>query len=611
MQKTRFAAAMLLAGAIPFSATANDRLEPVVVTAHRIAQTADESLAPVTIIGRDEIARARSTDIADILRFHAGMEIGRAGGAGQPASLFLRGSNSDHVLVMIDGVKLNSATTGGAAWQHMDLAHVERIEIVKGPRSALYGSEAIGGVVNIITRRAEKGVQATVGTEAGSFETRQGTASLHLGHGALRAGVDVSAFATDAFPAFADADRNDGHSRRTVNGYLRGQFARGLLEASIWDSRGHTEYGVIESDPVTWDFLGFGQTKQDFHNQTAALRAQWDVTGAWRTAVTLGRNRDELSQRGSDDFADTRRHSVDWQNDFQFGDSNLLTVGASWIEEDTQALSWGSGYDETTLTRSVYVQDSIGWGRHNLIVAARHTRHDDFGSHNTWNVDYGLDLTASTRLLVGAGTAFAAPTASARFGYGANPDLDPETSRNVEVGLRHSISTGQSIALSAFDNRVRNLIVTEFDASFTPRNENVARARIRGVEAQYDLQLAAWRLHLAAILQEPRDETNDQRLLRRARRSVSLDTGYRLGRVDIGSQLLWVGPRMDADALTGARVETDAYLLANLTARWQLTRDWHLTAKIENVLDTDYELAAGYATPGRGYFLGIAYQPRR
>src|SRR5690606_41640548 len=106
----------------------------------------------------------------------------------------------------------------------------------------------------------------------------------------LRAGVEVTAFATDAFPASADADRNDGHSRRTVNGYLRGQFARGLLEASIWDSRGHTEYGVIESDPVTWDFLGFGQTKQDFHNQTAALRAQWDVTRAWRTAVTLLRD---------------------------------------------------------------------------------------------------------------------------------------------------------------------------------------------------------------------------------------------------------------------------------------------------------------------------------
>jgi vitamin B12 transporter len=593
MKKSLFRLGGLCACLSSHSILAAEQAPPVIVSATRTAQIADESLAPVIVITREEIERSQAGDVADLLRFHAGLDIGRNGGPGQPASLFIRGTESNHALVLIDGVRMNPGTVGGAAINNLNPASIERIEIVKGPRSVLYGSDAIGGVINIITRRAAGGTQFAAAAGGGSFDTRELSGSVAHRDGDLRLGLEVSALDTDGYATQSASDIKSAHDNTSINAYAGTRLGAVDAEISRFQTSGNTEYLDFFLTPID----------QDFENAVTALNLRAEPVAGWNSHLQLSQAIDEIDQNQSDDYAHTDRKTADWQNDFQLNEQQLLTAGIMLSREDTAALSFGTLFDESTGVNAVYAQDAIESGAHRWLVAARHTDHETFGTNTTWDLEYGYRLSDATRVTAAAGTAFRAPDSTDRFGFGGNPGLDPEKSRNLELGLHHQLSARQAITLSAFQNHIEDLI--EFD-TVSSQMINVSEARIRGIEAGYAYSGEFWNAKVEAIAQDPHSETTDDILPRRARRSLTSSVSRDIGRYQLGADLLLTGERKDSDF---SDVTMGGYGLVNLTAAAHLTADWTLRGRVENLFDKEYEIADGYNTSERSYFLQIAWQP--
>lgn len=573
---------------------------PVLVTATRTAQTADQTLAPVILIDRDTIERSAYPDVADLLRFHAGIDIGRNGGPGQSTSVFIRGTDSNHTLVMVDGVKINPGTIGGAALQNISPDLVERIEIVKGPRSSLYGSEAIGGVINIITRRGGTGWKGEFGAGAGSYDSRSFDVATHYGRDDVRAGFNASAFGTAGFPTRRDSAIDRGYDNLSFNAYAGRRFGAVDVELSHWQAQGNTEY---------LDFF-LAPLDQDFKNSTSTAAFKTSPRDTWTSTLRLSQVVDDIDQNQSTDFAHTRRNQIDWQNDVQLTDHQLLTAGVWSSHERTSSSIFGSSFNETTDVFAPYVQDDISVGPHRLLLAARHTQHESFGGHATWDVEYGYQATRTTRVTAAVGTGFRAPDATDRFGFGGNPDLEPETSRNVEFGVRHTLTPRQTIAVNAFDNRIEHLIEfvdpDGFFGALPGRNENIERARIRGIEAIYTLRAKPFTLQVEGIAQNPKNETTGEPLARRAKRSVTTSLVYDPGPYQLGVDFIAQSQRKDSAFSNSVNA---GYGLVNLTAQWRLQRDWRLIARLENLFDKEYELAQGFNTAGRSVMIEARYSP--
>jgi vitamin B12 transporter len=584
--------------ATTLGAAADAPKDEILVTATRTPTPESDILVPVSVITRADLARSLASDAADVLRFQAGLDIGRNGGPGQPASLFLRGTESNHTIVLIDGVRVNPGTIGGAALENIASDSIERIEIVRGPRSAIYGSDAIGGVVNIFTRGAEaQGLEAYAGF--GRYDTR--TASISGGLQGERAGVGFSGSWLDSagFPTLESSDADRGY--RNLSMSLQGHWLAGpvQLRASAWHADGTSQY--------TDAFAGT-PADSNFDDDSAALEGAFAVSDDWQMRVRTTLMKNDIDQNQSPDFAHTRRYSLEWQNELKTAAANSLAFGAVASREHTDSLSFGTGFDVDTDVLMAYVEDQLEFGRNHLLLAVGYTDHETAGSKGTWNVDYGFDVTGSLRLIATAGTAFRAPDSTDRFGFGGNPALAPESSRNIEVGLQWQVSPAQRFTLNAFRNDIKNLIdYVVFDPiTFDGLNENVERARIDGIEASYRISGESWHLQVLAIAQDPQNLTEDKQLLRRSRESLTLTLVKSFSRGEFGLDVLTTGARKDAGFPTD--VTLSPYTLVNLTGRFAVTTRFDIDARLENALDENYELADGYNTPRRGLYVGARYR---
>ncbi|MDR2876570.1 MAG: TonB-dependent receptor [Chromatiales bacterium] len=588
-------AGMLLATSsfISVSSVYGADASPVVVTATRTALDVDEVLAPVVVITREQIERQQGMDIADLLRFHAGFDIGRNGGPGQATSLFLRGTDSNHVLVMIDGVRINPGTIGGAALHNLQPELIERIEVVKGPRSALYGSDAIGGVINIITRRATQGDEVDISAAGGSFDTTRFTAGArHASDSGMRFGVDVSSYNTDGFAPSTSSDVKRGHDNLGVNAHVGQRFSLFDVELTHFQAQGNTEYLDFFLAPLDQDFL----------NSVTALRFEATPSANWRTRLKLSQMKDEIDQNQSEDFAHTDRRTIDWQNDVHLGSAQLLTAGLEFSREQTSAASFGTVFDEDRDIRAAYLQDAIEYGAHRAVLATRYTDYDGFGEQLTWGVDYGYWLTEATRFTAAVGTAFRAPDQTDRFGFGGDPNLKPEKARNVELGMLHRFSPAQRVTLQAFQNDLDQLIEFDFSAGGMI---NIAQARIRGVELSYEYAAGPWYFLTQATMQDPVSRDSGNQLPRRTKRSVTASLDYTLKRWQLGSDMLLAAERRDSDF---SDATLPGYGIVNLHAALALGNGWSLRARVENLFDKEYELAAGFRTAERSYLLQLGWR---
>lgn len=562
-------------------------LDTLIVTATRTPIPASESLVPVTVITREQIERSLATDVLDLLRFEAGLDVARTGGPGQAATVFVRGSESNHALVLIDGVRINPGTIGAAPLQNLAPSVIQRIEIVKGVRSSLYGTDAIGGVINIITRGGRERSETAV--RSGSFDSRQVQMSVGRRAGSADLGLSVDWSETDGFPTYRDDGNDRGYDNFTANAHAGISVGPARLTLRHWQATGTTEYSDFFRIPVDQDYL----------NVVSALEVSTPLGAFGDTRMIVSHLRDEIEQNQAPDFVESKRSTLDLQHTFPAWRGHTFMAGAYVAEEDASALSFGLGFDEDTSVRALFLQDLYRRGDHELQLAARYTDHSDFGGESTWNAEYGYRITPRWRVAAGIGTAYRAPDASDRYGFGGNPDLDPETAREAQVVLRYTPDPASRISVELYRKDIDDLI--EFDlADF--RLRNIDSAEIRGLQVSWDRRWEDWEMRVSAVRQQARDGATDERLLRRAEKSVSLTASREIGRHTVGLSLVANGDR------AGVGGETmGGYLLTNLNARFRLGESWRLTGRIENLLDRDYETAAGFNMAGRSGYLELGY----
>jgi len=588
---------------------------PITVTATRTALTADQEVAPMIVITAQQIQMSGAQAIGDLLQQYAGLGIASNGGPGQPTSLFLRGTNSNQTLVMINGVKINPADGSGAALQNIHLNDIERIEIVKGPRAALYGSDAIGGVINIITKQARQGSHYGAYAGTGRYGTYDSGGHFDYGQGNSAFGVSADNYHTDGFPAVTGSNIDNGNTDRTWNAYGHTQLGGVDVDIKHWQSTGNTQYMGFSDNPP----YALAPFDENFQNQVTSLDLTRHLLSGWRSNLNLSHMLSEIDQLQGDpfnpqqtpDFVHTQRNVIDWQNNIALGKYQLLTAGLYSEAQHVASQSFGLGYDAPDRINALYLEDDLDISHHRLVVAARDTHDQAFGNHLTWNADYGYDLMADTRLTAGAGTGFRAPSAEERFGFGGNPNLQPETSQNLEVGLRQKIDAAQSITLNIFRDNLDNLIqFVVTPSNLNGENQNIARARVRGLELGYLLTQQSWSWRTNLIFQQPQNLDTGTLLLRRSERTLTTALDWHNDSTGVGVHLLVSSPRSDLDFNTGAPVTDTGYVLTGVTVRQQLGHGFAVSGSLENLLDTHYQTAAGYNTAGRSLFLRLEYNSR-
>jgi len=606
MKRKHLFAAIVFA-ATPLAQAATDSLDEVVVTATRTEQALTQTLSHTTVISQQDIQTSQAADVPTLLKNLAGVEIYQSGGIGKQSSLFLRGSNSSHTLVLVDGVRINSATTGATAIDQLMLEQIERIEVVRGNVSSLYGSEAIGGVIQIFTKRG-KGAPAVNGSiGAGTHNTQRVSAGFGGEAASMSFNVQVSKFKTDGVSAVdprivpAVNPDKDGYDNTSASANVRHAFSDAhSLSASLFGSNGTNQFDNA--------FGAATEVKSSKSRiQKAAVASDNRFSENWQSKL-------QLSQ-GVDDYQDfsngvqgaalkTTNNLLTWQNTLHVGENGIWIVG---LEKLKQQVASKTLYTRTDRTNDSFFEGYTGnYGVQQVQINLRRDKYSDFGTANTWLLGYGVDVTEAWRVTANTSTAFKTPTFNdmhAPAAWGANPNLKPEQSRNSELGLHYAQDT-QHVDVVYFDNQIRDLIVS--DATWTM--QNLDEARIDGVEMAYSGQFGDTRLKVSATQQNPRDAKTGQGLLRRAKNFSSAGVTQQLGVVKVGGEWQHSGAREDIDINTFARTRLTAYDVVNLTASYALDKHFDLSARVDNLFNKDYMLAHGYNTLGRTLFVGVSYR---
>jgi len=582
------ATAALLCCAIHARAADISASDTIVVTATRTEIPLEQATVPVRVITRDDIELSLATDLAELLRFEAGIDIGRNGGPGQATSIFLRGTESNHTLVLIDGVRINPGTIGGAALQHISPEAIERVEIVKGARSALFGTDAIGGVINIITRRADvSSVEGGVG--GGSFDSRSAFVSAGLRDDRNQVGVTLDWQDTAGFPPRVESNLARGYENRSLNVYAARDIGRGEISLRHWRAEGFVEY---------LDFF-LAPADQDTLNSTTALQFDKQLGRNGSSKLIVSHMQDRIAQNQSPDYVESTRLSVDWQYTHAFA-HHTVTGGLFTMSENAQTLSFGSGFDEDTDVDAVFVQDQWTGERQRAFVALRLSDHDTFGTQTTYNAEYAWELADAWTVRAGLGRAFRAPDATDRYGFGGNPDLEPEVADEYQLGLGFAPGGRHKVDFELYASDITDLI--EFDAaSFTL--VNIDSAEIRGAQLGYEYRGETFSLRAELVRQRADDVDTGSRLLRRAEQSATLSYVQDIGRHRIGVNVLASGDRED---FGGAQLP--GYVVTSLTGQLRLSAAWQLNARIENLFDTEYQTAANFRMQERSAFVEVRYQ---
>ncbi len=553
-------------------ANATDREENIVVTANRIPVANSRVLAPVEVIDSETIERSLAIDLGELLRFQTGIEVVRSGGPGQQTSIFTRGTNSDHTLILIDGVRINNGSSGTAPIEHISPDMIERVEIVKGPRSSLYGEDAIGGVINIFTKSSvENHLSASVGL--GQHDTQKFGLAAGAGIGEFDLRLQIQHLDTDGFPAIEGSDVDRGHDNTTINARARGNFDKWSIEGRVWNAEGNTEYFDFVKTPMD----------QDYNTLVLALTARAELASIWESRIDVSYVEDEVEQNQSTDFTETDRRVVDWQNELQFDEKHVLVAGAALVREEVSAISFGSpvNTDDRDIN-ALFVEDNLAVGNHAVVVAARFSDDDAYGSDLTWNLEYGFDYSPEVRFTGGVGHAVRAPTAFDRYGFGGNPDINQEKSLSADVGLNWSIDSQQNLGVGIFYTEIDDLIV--FDPN-TFSLANLDKAEIPGLEVAYDYSGQNWTLRISGLLQDPENKTDGTTLLRRAKETFQATFVRDIGKHKVGFDFLAVGPR---DDFAG---EMSGYGTVNLTGQFIINENLSLHGRIENAFDREYTSA--------------------
>ncbi len=612
--------------------SADDNPLTILITASRFAETVDETLAPVTVITRQDIEQKQVSTVEEVLRTVPGITLGNSGGVGKQTSVFLRGTESNHVLVLIDGVKVGNATSGTTPFEHLPLDQIEKIEVVRGPRSSLYGSEAIGGVIQIFTRKG-RGSRAQFSVSAGSHDARKTNFGVSHGERAAWFNLGISTETTDGYDACSGAagcgvdDETDDDGYKNISTSLRG----GVVLSDAVSIEGN----FLESESET-EFDGSYQNESETVTRIAGVKLTFRGNEKLQSSLSLARSQDQ-----SDNFKDgtpastfdTTRDQIRWQGDVVISDRSRLIVGTDYLND---AIDSDTKYDEDR-------RDNIGvfalWRTevraNDLELSLRNDDNQQFGNHMTGGIAWGRNLDDGARITASYGTAFAAPTFDdlyypesiycGRDMYDPenasissnNPNLDPEQSKSFNLGMAQT-GLNSRMAINLFRTEIKDLIAYDREVEYRKvkcfnkpnamlpvgKSINIVKAEITGVEISGDLRAGAWDLSASATFQKSINAETKADLLKRPNRKLDLDVSHRFGKYRIGANLY-----SQSDSKDTGNADIDGFATLNLRAEARWHKNWDAEIKINNVTDTDFETAAFYPQDGTNLMATLRYVP--
>ncbi len=582
-------------------------LDPVVVTASRTPQPISDLLADVTVIQADEILRSGAQSLPQLLQRQPGVEVTINGGAGATSGAFLRGANAGQTLVLIDGLRVGSSSVGATALEAIPLDQIERIEILRGPASSLYGADAIGGVIQVFTKRAEDTAFAgNVAAGYGTYNTTNVNAGLRGAIGDLRFSVQAGGTNSTGFNAIVNPDNFSYNNDR--DGYASANV--GLNAVLPWAAGQEVAVQYFRNRLNSQSDGGPG-----FDDRTITTLEAWSVVSRnkinaiWTSTLTGGEGSDDsLSQSafGTSPFKTTQRQYL-WQNDVTLPLGALSLVFERREEQLATDTAFAITERDTNSATGVYQLRYDAWA-----VQANLRRDDSsqYGGKTTGGIALGYKLSPSWRLTAGYNTGFRAPSFNdLYFPDFSNPNFVPETSQNAEAGVYWTSSYGDvrwEARAIGYRNRVKDQIVFGCDANFVCVPNNVASATLEGVTLGLDLTWRSTRIVGSVDLQSPEDDATGNLLPRRARQHGALQVLQQVGPVQLGVEYVASSLRYDDAANT---IKMGGYGIVNLTVDWPFAKGWTLLVRGNNVFDKSYELAAELFDGGATVFAGVRWQP--
>lgn len=581
-------------------------LDPIVVTATIGPRTAGESLSSVTTLDKKTIREQQPAEFSDLLRSQPGINVISNGSFGKNTSVYTRGTGSESTIFLVDGIRLRSSTSGSAPWQYFPVDLVDRVEIVRGPRSSLYGADAVGGVIQAFTHEpGGDDRRGWVEAGGGSFDTQMGSGGISARAGNTRfslSGVHEETDGTEIVEGGDDKGFRNTAGIAKVTHELENGGQAGLL---LMQSQGNTEFEGGDTD---------------YRIRLAGVRLATPVSDYWDTAFQLSEARDEQDnfRDSGDSVFNTTARAARWENTLYFS-THELALGGELLNEEVESTV---GYDENSRTNAAaFSQLRLGFGPSDVQLSVRLDDNEAYGQETTGGLSLGHALDNHHRVRASYQTSFRAPTfndlyyplETYSFGgsYAGNPDLEPEKGRAIELGVsgRYNVWFWDA---AVYQLDVDNLISLETDTGGNTRPANVDEARIRGVELTGGLDYESWRAEAALTLMDPRDSNTDNRLRRRSGTQFRLDLDRDFTNWSLGATVNAEGYRYD-DAENDERLPGFATL--DVRAGWQFARDWSTRLTVDNVFDKEYATALrfdgkGYLAAGRTAMLTVRYDIR-
>lgn len=588
-----------------------EALREVVVTATRVAVPVTDVIADVTIIDRTTLDQTGQSSLRDVLAQQPGVQMSSNGGYRSATGIFLRGATSSQAIVLIDGVRVGSATSGGAPFENMPLDRIERIEILRGAASALYGPDAVGGVIQIFTRDPGDGLHLSANVGAGSDGQRQVGGALRGRAGAIGYSLGVSKEKADgislintpaSFSFNPDDDRFDVTS---VDAKLTATLNKSHALSLSW-LRSESDYqfdGAAFSNP-----LGLTSLNTDAWSRPVLNHAsfKWDAQWLpnWKSSLLFGRSEDKSITEyfripdgvlNSRSRFNTNRNQATWQNDITLGTDVLTFLLESRSEKVDSTTNFAVKERDIDSAMLSYALNARQW---NALAVVRNDHNSQFGNFKNWALSGGYRLTSAWRAVASMGTSFQAPSFNQLYfpGFG-NPALTPQRNRANEIGLKYQQDT-----LSAGAVLYRN----EIDGFISPAtNFQSNRAILRGITLNAELQSGQTRYAASFDYTDPRTQPNNARLVRVAKKMLNLNVRHQLANATVFGELKLSSDREDNNLSFTGRDTLAGYGLLNVGADWQVQKNVRLLARVNNLTDAVYSLANGFSTPGRNVFVSL------
>jgi vitamin B12 transporter len=596
------------------------KLPDTLISANRQVEARNDSSAANTVFTREDIDRLQPSDVPDLLRRVPGVQVAQTGGRGSLPGIYIRGTQSAQSLVLVDGQRIGNSTSGDSNLQHLNIEQMERVEVLRGSRSVIYGSDAIGGVIQIFTRRGtEQGLQPRLHLGFGSQQTWERSLGLSGDDEKTRFNLGASLDETAGLDRTHESYPSDSDHDAYRNKSLSLSFSHALTDdvevgANLLDNRGRSEF---DNPFGRFDMDTFESVQQqpysDFNVSSLSSYVDARVNETWKTRIEFGHseNREKTFDKLSDERTvfNTYRDSVNWQNDLTLDARNSLILGGDWYEDRVNS---STAFDEDSRwNRAAFIQHRYQADSFSTEIGLRHDDNQQFGNQNTWSGTFTLPLNPDNDVLLSYSEGFRAPTFNDLYYPDfSNPDLKPETSKSYELQWRSQLSDSARLEASIYRTDLEDAII--FGSNSRP--QNVASARINGFEAALKQELFGWQSNLGVAIIDPRDRDTGHTLARRARRTASWDVDRQFDRLGLGAS--WQLVSGSYDDLNNTQ-SLGGYGTLGLRSSWALNREIKLDLKVDNLLDKGYSRANysydgaqyGYREEGRAWMFGVTWTP--